>query len=231
MFKNLRGTSMYYEESKKSLMALLRQNGCPSVFLTLSAAEFDWPELLKEIAETVYRRKFSDQEINDLSSKEKNKLISENVVQSTLHFQKRIDKMFSLMKNDFFGDENDPYHISSYFFRVEFQARGAPHIHSLIWLKNKENGDAPNFWIDTDAKEEDLEDQNQERMKKIEKFADLLITTSPDDMCCEKHAKINNHERDLINCNVCTELIEKVKKYQQHHHTFTCAKKKENNDN
>ena len=86
VFKSLRGTSMYYEESKKNLMALLRQHGCPSVFLTLSCAEFDWPELLKEIAETVYRKKFTNQEIADLPEKEKNKLITENAVQSTIHF-------------------------------------------------------------------------------------------------------------------------------------------------
>ena len=73
---------MYYEESKKNLMAILRQNGCPSIFLTLSCAEFDWPELVKEIAETVYRRKFTTKQIEDLPDKEKNKLISENVVQS-----------------------------------------------------------------------------------------------------------------------------------------------------
>ena len=53
VFKSLRGTSMYYEQSKKNLMASLRQHGCPSIFLTLSCAEFDWPELLKEILETV----------------------------------------------------------------------------------------------------------------------------------------------------------------------------------
>ena len=41
VFKNMRGTSMYYEESNKNLMALLRQNGCPSAFLTLSCAEFE----------------------------------------------------------------------------------------------------------------------------------------------------------------------------------------------
>ena len=41
VFKNVRGTSMYYEESKKNLMALLRQNGCPTLFLTLSCAEYD----------------------------------------------------------------------------------------------------------------------------------------------------------------------------------------------
>ena len=54
---------MYYEESKKNLMAILRQQGCPSVFLTLSCAEFDWVELLKEIAETVYRQKFTDEQM------------------------------------------------------------------------------------------------------------------------------------------------------------------------
>ena len=127
---------MYYEDSKKNIMALLRQKGCPSIFLTLSSAEFDWPELLKEIAETVYRREFSEKEIENLSDKEKNKLISENVVQSTVHFQKRIEKMFALMGYDFFGEGKEMYHASSYFFRVEFQARGAPHIHSLLWLKD-----------------------------------------------------------------------------------------------
>jgi hypothetical protein len=85
---------MYYEESKKNLMALLRQNGCSSVFLTLNCNEFDWPGLLKEILETVYRRKVTTDEVESLSNSKKNKLISENVVQSTIHFQKRIEKMF-----------------------------------------------------------------------------------------------------------------------------------------
>ena len=134
---------MYYEESKKNLMATLRQQGCPSVFLTLSCAEFDWVELLKEIAETVYRRKYTDEEIHGMPTKERNKLISQNVVQSTLHFQKRVEKMFSLMGYNFFEEGETAFHVSSYFFRVEFQQRGAPHIHSLLWLKDRNNKDAP----------------------------------------------------------------------------------------
>ena len=99
---------MYYEESKKNLMALLRQNGCPSVFLTMNCNEFDWPVLLKEILETVHRRKVTEEEIESLSNSQKNKIISENVVQTTIHFQKRIEKMFTLMENDFFkgGEHN-----------------------------------------------------------------------------------------------------------------------------
>ena len=96
---------MYYEESKKNLMSLLRQQGCPSIFLTLSCAEFDWPELLKEIAETVYRRKLTDEQIEKLSDKEKNKLISENVVQSTLH---QTRKKLIFVRKRFFRIENCP---------------------------------------------------------------------------------------------------------------------------
>ena len=72
VFQNLRGTAPYYEKSKMNLMALIRQLGCPTVFLTLSCAEYDWPELLKEIAETVYRREFSHEDIEQMTVTEKN---------------------------------------------------------------------------------------------------------------------------------------------------------------
>ena len=170
---------MYYEESKKILMAIPRQHGCPSLFFTLSMAEFDWPELLQEIIETVYRQKVSKEQIAKMTANQKNKLITENYVQSTLHFQKRIEKIFSLMKYDnFFNDSEDKkYFVSSYFYRVEFQQRGAPHVHSLLWL------------TDTDVSEhhtdEELcEDKLEYRRKKIEAFVDHLISTSPTDIRC-----------------------------------------------
>ena len=148
VFKNMRGTSMYYEESKKNLMSILRQNGCPSLFLTLSCAEFDWPDLLKEIVETVERRKVSKEYVENMPQSEKNRIISEDVVQSTVHFQKRIEKLFKIMQSDFFDGSTEAYHVSSYFYRIEFQQRGAPHVHSLLWLKNQLGEDAPSFWVE-----------------------------------------------------------------------------------
>ena len=62
------------------------------------------------------------------------------------------------MKYDnFFSDSGDKsYHVSSYFYRVEFQQRGAPHVHSLLWLKDSDDKDAPTFWSeDTDESNED----------------------------------------------------------------------------
>ena len=224
---------MYYEESKKNLMALLRQQGCPSVFLTLSCAEFDWPELLKEIMETVLRKKVTKEDIEQLTPSEKNKLISDNVVQSTLHFQKRVDKMFSLMRTDFFDASKTAYHVSSYFYRIEFQQRGAPHVHSLLWLKNRENQEAPNFWFESEEKDQNKSNhddqykikQEQERIFKVEEFANFLISTSSDDIKCENHKSTDDCENEPIVCKECQLLKEKVDKYQNHRHTFTCAKK------
>ena len=117
----MRGTSAYYEESKKNLMAMLRQFGGPNLFLTLSMAEFQWDSLFKEIVETVYRRKFSKEELDAISNPERNKLIAENYVQTTIHFQKRLEKIFSLMRRQYFFGQ---YTVAHFYFRIEFQQRG-----------------------------------------------------------------------------------------------------------
>jgi len=49
---------------------MLRQHGCPTLFLTLNSNEFDWPGLLCEILETELRRRVSDDEIDCLSNSE-----------------------------------------------------------------------------------------------------------------------------------------------------------------
>ena len=62
-------------------MALLRQNGSPTVFLTMSCAEYSWKELLKEVVEHVERRQVTEEYLNNLSIQQKNKMISENVAE------------------------------------------------------------------------------------------------------------------------------------------------------
>ena len=178
----------------------------------------------------------TDEDIDNLKASQKNKLVSENYVQTTLHFQKRIEKLFSLMKyDDFFGNSDDEkYHLSSYFYRIEFQARGAPHVHSLLWIKDSKNNDAPSFWSDDKEEEEDQENVTPDNIKsklfqlkakksEIEKFANYLISTSPDDMKCSFHDA--HAEESGYDCRECQLLKEKCKKFQTHSHTFTCTKK------
>ena len=67
-------------------MATLRQKGAPTLFTTLSCAEFDWNDLAHKIYETVNRKKEDISFIEKQTPAWKNKLIGENVIQSTLHF-------------------------------------------------------------------------------------------------------------------------------------------------
>ena len=72
VFKKLRGTSMYYEAAKKNLMATLRQKGAPTLFITLSSAEYQWEGLLKSVYETVHGEPATDEIIKSMSPAEKN---------------------------------------------------------------------------------------------------------------------------------------------------------------
>ena len=56
-FKSLRGTSMYFQAVKKNLMAFIRQKGPPTLFVTLSSAEFQWDEMLQRIYGTCWGSK------------------------------------------------------------------------------------------------------------------------------------------------------------------------------
>ena len=68
--------------------------------------------------------------------------------------------------------------------------------------------------------EEEINEQIKSKIKEIEKFADLLISTNPDDIKC------NLHEQQTSDCDECQRLRDKAEKYQTHKHTFTCAKKR-----
>ena len=107
VFKKMRGTSMYYEAAKKNLMATLRQKGAPTLFITLSSAEYQWDGLLKSVYETVHRKPATDEIISSMSASEKNKLITDNVVQSTVHFQKRIEKIVKQLMEPEFLEQSD----------------------------------------------------------------------------------------------------------------------------
>lgn len=42
--KNVTGTNAYWNQARDNLMAIINQNGPPTIFWTLSCADFHWPE-------------------------------------------------------------------------------------------------------------------------------------------------------------------------------------------
>ena len=121
-FKSLRGTSMYFQAVKKNLMAFIRQKGPPTLFVTLSSAEFQWDEMIHRIYETTTKTKVSLEFIKAQDQGWKAKFVSNNVVQSTMHFSKRIEKLISLLTKDSpFCHDGLMYLVSDFFYRIEFQ--------------------------------------------------------------------------------------------------------------
>ena len=121
-FKTLRGYQMYFSDVKRRLMATIRQKGAPHIFATFSCAEFKWDSVIKQIYETTTKTKVTLDFIREKDSTWKHKLVTDNVVQSTLHFSKRTEKLMSLLrKKSPFNHKGIEYNVDSFFYRVEFQ--------------------------------------------------------------------------------------------------------------
>lgn len=125
VFKNMRGTAMYYQRMKKDAMAFLRQLGSPTLFVTVSFAEFHDDALFHEILETVLDRTITEEELAkmEFTATEKNKIVAENVVQTTVCFEKRLQKLMNILTKDGFNTPGSNYHASDYLYRIEFQQR------------------------------------------------------------------------------------------------------------
>ena len=54
---------------------------------------------------------------------------------------------------------------------MEIQQRGAPHIHSVLWMKTADGKDAPGFWINAD----NLDENNPTKVKDISRKSEEKI--------------------------------------------------------
>lgn len=134
----LRGSPAYWNKALKDVRAMVRQLGTPTFFLTFSAAEMRWPEVIEVIkAQQGERVTFSE-----LDWKAKCDVLRSNPVTVMRMFAKRVD---ALMTGLLMSPAKPIGEVKDFFYRVEFQARGSPHIHALVWIK-----DAPEFEEDSD---------------------------------------------------------------------------------
>ena len=139
----LRGSPPYFEKAKKDLFAMIRQLGPASLFCSFSSAETQWIHLLRILGELVDHKQYTDTHLENMNWDEKCRLIQSDPVSCARHFDYQISQFLT----NFLLNKCQPLgRISDWFYRVEFQQRGSPHIHMLIWLES-----APVFGIDDDA--------------------------------------------------------------------------------
>ena len=91
--KNVRGSPVYYQRTFYDLLAMMRQLGTPTWFLTLSAADMKRPDMIQTIARQ-YGVMYTDEQVNNLSFEEKSKWLRQNHVTAARHFQYRLNMFF-----------------------------------------------------------------------------------------------------------------------------------------
>jgi Helitron helicase-like domain at N-terminus len=98
MLGNIPSSPAYWEGQKRNLCATIRQLGIPTMFITVSAAEAKWNELLKILKKTVDKTEPSDEEIAAMTTREKYRLISSDPVTCALYFDHRFKELVRTWK-------------------------------------------------------------------------------------------------------------------------------------
>ena len=100
---------------------MIREYGPPTLFVTLSCAEYESTEMSN------FLRK-----VNDVpSSYSISKLCIEDPISVSRKFSQKFWDFFQtvILKGKVLG------HVLHYFYKKEYQARGAPHYHMILWIE------------------------------------------------------------------------------------------------
>ena len=182
--KNVRGTPAYWQVQLYDTLAMLRTFGTPTWFLTLSPAEFMWPEFMLAVGKKIGKN-WSEEEVLSMDWLTKAEYFRLNPVPVDQMFENRVESFFS----DFLMSKAEPLGpISEHIEKIEFQVRGTPHAHCLLWVK-----DAPKVDKNSDEEVCDFVDKYingkiPHQIPENEDIRDLVLKlqTHRHNSCCRK---------------------------------------------
>ena len=169
-----RTSPVYWEKRMKDLMAMIRQLGIPNFFLTLSAAETQWSELITILEKISTGKVKTVEEIKNMKIEYKYHLIKDDPVTCAQYFDHKFREILKVLKHE--SGPFAPFKLIDYFIRVEFQHRGSPHVHCLLWLDNGPKID------------------NLGNFEEIEEFIDKYITCDSEVDQIKDNIKLQQHK-------------------------------------
>jgi len=135
--QTVRGSPPYWQKAMYKLLASVKQFGIFTFFVTLSSADLKWHDALQAISRQ-QGRPLTDEEVESLTYEEKTTLLRSNPVTAARHFDHRLQSFFRL----FLLSPAEPLgKITHYSYRIEFQQRGSPHAHIVLWTENSPSPD------------------------------------------------------------------------------------------
>ena len=123
MLQSVRGTKHYWFRRQSELKCIIRDHGPPTLFLTFSCAEYESSDI------TEYLKR-----VNGIPSSSKcniGKLCIEDPVSVSRQFSNKFHCFFQtvIVKGQVLGK------VAQFYWKKEYQARGAPHYHVLLWIE------------------------------------------------------------------------------------------------
>ena len=150
VFKKVPGTPRFWQQKKYNLLAMVNVLGPFQWFFTFSCAEMRWPVIIS----TILRMRGHQVEVLDPSASTANAkirvdnesltdylkktgqtlrgIIQKETFTVTRIFDKRVK---SFITNVLMDQGEKGMKLEYYMYRVEFQARLAPHIHGCAWMR------------------------------------------------------------------------------------------------
>ena len=240
VFDNLPGSFRYWQKKRYEVIAKLEQLGPFQFFFTLSCADKRWDKnfvaILQQKGLTINYRpckvakkkeggKFAYQADNIfvqeegkdevplkefLANEDLHEMVRQNVLTITMIFDKRVHAFMSKIVMG----KNSPMKTKYYHYRVEFQKRGAGHIHGVLWVDLNE------------VEKESMENPNEdERLEGLEAAMNKLRSSKPH-LDPGERAVVAKFVDKFVTCSLDDEdLADTVKEVQKHSHKGSLEKK------
>jgi len=128
LLANLRGSKEYFARLAMDIHWTIKHLGPLTLFLTCSTAEWFSEPLIDHL------RNLNRDAVANVDNMTPAELCALDPVTISIHFHKKWQSIFSNLINakqtPLFGPVDD------YFWRIEYQSRGAPHVHCVLWIKD-----------------------------------------------------------------------------------------------
>lgn len=134
LLENFSSSPSYWQKKGKDIKAMIRQLGLPSFFITLSAAETQWGELLRILKKVIDNEDVTVDEAEKFSFQEKARLIKSDPVTCSRYFDNRMKAILRIIKSKSSVFKDNP--CEHFYWRIEVQQRGSLHLHGIFWMSN-----------------------------------------------------------------------------------------------
>ena len=126
-FAAQKGTAEYWNKQRANLNTMDEELGPATWFVTLSCAEQEWMELRKYLLA-------ANSDWKNVSKMSTHELCAKDPVTVSEFFHRR---MQGFLDEVLIGHADGPLGmIDHYYWRLEYQARGAPHVHMKLWQRD-----------------------------------------------------------------------------------------------